>query len=74
MRKTGYRNIADSIRREMADGRYRAGGMLPPVVELCKRSGSARLSEKGEVLASVASDPARGTDAIAVSRVSWKVE
>lgn len=58
----------------MADGRYRAGGMLPPVAELCKRSGSARLSEKGEVLASVASDPARGTDAIAVSRVSWKVE
>ncbi len=37
MGHTKARTIAEAIRQEMADGRYRAGGMLPPVAELCKR-------------------------------------
>ena len=37
MKRTGYGKIAEALRREMADGRYRAGGMLPPVAELRTR-------------------------------------
>ena len=44
MKRTGYGKIAEAIRREMADGRYRAGGMLPPVAELCKRFDAAEYS------------------------------
>ena len=44
MERTGYRKIAEALRREMADGRCRAGEMLPSVVELrtrCAATGNA---------------------------------
>ena len=34
MGKSNANKIAEALRQEMADGRYRAGGMLPPVAEL----------------------------------------
>ncbi len=44
MGKSNANRIAEALRREMADGRYRAGGMLPPVAELCKRFDAAEYS------------------------------
>lgn len=41
MQRTGHTNIADSLRRELAGGRYRAGEPLPSVRELQGRFGAA---------------------------------
>ena len=44
MGKSNANKIAEALRREMADGRYRAGEMLPPVADLCKRFNAAEYS------------------------------
>ena len=41
MEHSNARKIAETIRREMAEGRHRAGDLLPPVEELCARFGAA---------------------------------
>ena len=41
MGNSNAKRIADAIRQEMADGRHRAGDLLPPVEELCARFGAA---------------------------------